>query len=212
MPKPNQPRPEASQEVAKPVIASPRQHRNPLPVLALLALNGIAAAAVWQALERPIETTPIKGARVNISGDRPSSVDSGTLLQGSRTLAELPETARRPLFSVTRRPWVEKPKPKPEDAVARVAVPPPRAPVYPANQLQLIGVMQANRSAVARVLIRAGGDAQGTWVQVGESIQGWKVRDVSSDSATIESRGERAELVMDTALPPPPPQPQQPRR
>ena len=70
--------------------------------------------------------------------------------------------------------------------------------------------MQANRSAVARVLIRAGGDAQGTWVQVGESIQGWKVRDVSSDSATIESRGERAELVMDTALPPP--QPQQPRR
>lgn len=213
MPKFDQPHQDGSHDVAKPVIALSGKHRNPLPLLGLLALNGLASAAVWQALDRPIDITPIKGARINNSTDRPSSTDPGALLSPPRTVADLPETARRPLFSATRRPWVEKPTPKLEDAVVKVAAPPPRAPVYPANQLQLIGVMQANRSSVARVLIRAGGDAQGTWVQVGESIHGWRVRDVSSDSATIESRGERAELMMDAApTPQPTPPQQQPRR
>jgi hypothetical protein len=181
------------------VVAPPPQRRNPLPVLALLALNGLAGVAVWQSMERPIDTAPIKGLGVNVPLATPSTSDLVPLPR-PRSVAELPETARRPLFSMTRRPWAEKPKARPEDPVVKVTVPPaPPPPVFPASQLQLVGVIQATRNNPARVLIRVAGDSLGTWVQMGESIRGWKLRDVTSDSAILEARGEPVELLLDAA-------------
>ena len=194
------------------VVAAPVMRRNPWPILALLALNGVAAAAIWRATTQTIETAPIKSAAQAVPMALPAAADTAKA-PAPRSLAELPETARRPLFSATRRPWVEKPKPKPEDPVVKVAAP-PLPPAFPISQLQLVGVLQGNANNSARVLIRDAGDAQGTWVQLGESIRGWKIREVSSDSAVIETRGERAELVMDAAAIAPPPlsAPSQPLR
>jgi hypothetical protein len=166
----------------------------------LLAANCAAGAGLWYALEQPINAAPIMVASSPVTGDRVANIDPGTLLPRARTVADLPETAKRPLFAANRRPWVEKPKPEIEPvkvAATPVAVVPP----YPVEQLLLVGVMQANRNKAARVLIRAGTDTQGTWVQVGESIRGWKLREVTSDSAIIETRGARAALSMDWTAP-----------
>ncbi len=179
-------------------LATPTTRRNPWPILALLALNGLAAAGLWQAMERPIDTAPIKATSANATVERSSSAGPDTLIPGARSLADLPETARRPLFSASRRPWVE--TPKPPEPVTNVATPPPVVvPAYPANQLQLIGV-QGHRNNAARALIRVGSESQGTWLRVGESIRGWKLREVTSDSSVIlETRGEQVELVTDDA-------------
>jgi hypothetical protein len=187
------------------------QRRSPLPIIALLALNGLAGVGVWQAMERPVDTTPIKGPGHTAALPRLTSADPGGLIPIPRSAADLPETARRPLFSASRRPWVE--RPKPEVAAVKVVAPPPVvAPPYPANQLQLIGVNPGNRNFAPRALIRAGNETQGTWVQVGESIRGWKLREVpSANSAIFETRGEQVELVTDTAAPVSQ-NPQQPRR
>jgi Type II secretion system protein C len=194
-----------------PVISAQSKRRSPLPVLALLALNGLAGIGVWQALERPVDTTPIKGPGQTAAPPRLTSADPGGLIPIPRSVADLPETARRPLFSASRRPWVE--KPKPEVAAVKVVAPPPVVvPPYPANQLRLIGVIQSNSTAVSAV-IRVGSDSEGTLVRVGESIRGWKLREVNSDSAIIETRGERVELITESALPVGPnSQPQLPRR
>jgi hypothetical protein len=172
------------------------KRRSLTPLLVLLTLNGIAGAGVWHAMKRPIEITPIIGPDSPATLERQSIVP-GPRLPGQRNVAELPETARRPLFSASRRPWVE--KPKPETAVVKVIAPPAVvAPPYPANQLQLKGVNPGNRNFPARALIRAGNETTGTWVQVGESVRGWKLRELPTlDSAIIETRGERVELVTD---------------
>jgi predicted lipoprotein len=203
---PNKPR-------VSPVISPPAVRRSVWPMLTLLAANALAGVGVWYAMEQPINTAPITGAAGSVPGDRVTTIDPGSLLPRVRSTADLPETAKRPLFAANRRPWVEKPKPEIEpvkvSAPAAAVVPP-----YPANQLQLVGVMEASRTRAARGLIRAGSDPQGTWVQVGESIRGWKLREVTSDSAIIETRGERASLSMDwsatTGQPQQLQQPQQP--
>jgi hypothetical protein len=191
--------PMATGPLVSPVTSIQTKRRSPLLMLALLALNGLAGAGVWHALGRPIDTAPIKAPDARATWERSSSTDPGTLAPGPRSVADLPETTRRPLFSANRRPWVEKPKtPEP---VVKVATPQPQvaAPPYPPNQFQLIGVNTGNRNFTARALIRAGNEAQGTWVQVGESIRGWKLRQVTNDSSVIlETRGEQVELVTDT--------------
>jgi hypothetical protein len=179
-----------------PVVAAPARRRSLLPILALLALNGAAGIAVWQSMGLPIDTSAIKPSAAPPQAERPALIDSGSLAPRRRPVAELPETARRPLFSVNRRPWVEKPKPQPAEAPVKVE--PPPVPAYPANQLQLVGIMQGTPNNAARALIRVGNDAQGSWIKVGESIKGWKLREVTSgDSAVIETWGQRAELVLE---------------
>jgi hypothetical protein len=185
-----------SSPVTSPISSQQATRRSLLPIVALLALNGMAGVAVWHAMERPIETAAIQAPAAKSTGDRSPPTDSAPVLPGPRTIEDLPETARRPLFSVTRRPWVEKTKP-PEVAAVKVAAPAPvLAPPYPADQLQLFGINPGNRNFAARALIRAGNETQGTWVQIGESIRGWTLREVPNDStAILEARGERVELV-----------------
>jgi predicted lipoprotein len=201
--------------VVSPVILSldrQQNRRSAWPIVGLLALNGFAAVAVWQAQERPIDTTPITRPGAIAASDRPLTTDTGFVIPGPRSVADLPETAGRPLFSPSRRPWVEKPKPE-AAAVTVVAAPPVVVPPFPANQLRLIGVVPGNRNNAARALIRVGNDTQATSVQIGESIRGWKLRDVTSDTAIMETRGERVELVTDTTTPvSQSPQSPQPRR
>jgi hypothetical protein len=179
-----------------PLIAPPARHRSLLPILALLALNGAVGLAAWQSMGLPIDITAIKPTVAAAPADRPAAADPGSLVPRRRPAAELPETARRPLFAANRRPWVEKSKPQPVEAPVKVAAPP--APAYPANQLQLVGILQGTRNNAARALIRAGGDSQGSWIKVGESIKGWKLREVTSgDVAVIETGGQRAELGLE---------------
>jgi hypothetical protein len=179
-----------------PLIAAPARRRSPLPILALLTLNGAVGLAAWQSMGWPIDISAIKPTGAPATADRPTAADPGSLVPRRRPVTELPETARRPLFAATRRPWVEKPKPQPVEAPVKVEAPP--VPAYPANQLQLVGILQGTPNNAARALIRAGGDAQGSWIKVGESIKGWKLREVTSgDSAVIETRGQRAELVLE---------------
>jgi Type II secretion system protein C len=207
--------PPAVSAVVPPVISLPDRRQNSRsawPIIGLLALNGLAGVGVWQALERPIDTAPITRPGAIAATDRPLAPDASLVIPGPRAVADLPETARRPLFSASRRPWVE--KPKPEVAAVKVVAPSPVVlPPYPANQLRLTGVVPGNRSRTARALIRVGTDTQATSVQVGESIRGWTLREVTLDTAIIETRGERIELVTDAATPVSQnPQPPQPRR
>jgi hypothetical protein len=188
--------------LTSPVISPQATRRSLLLIVALLAMNGMAGIGVWQAKERPIETAAIKAPAIKATGDRATPTDTAPVLPGPRTVQDLPETARRPLFSADRRPWVEKPKP-PEIAAVKVVAPPPVvAPPYPADQLQLFGVNPGNRNFAARALIRAGNETQGTWVQIGESIRGWTLREVPNDSsAIIEARSQRVELVTEANRP-----------
>ena len=188
-----------------PVIAASARRRSLVSILALLALNGAVGLAAWQLMGLPIDIAAIKPSVAPAAADRPTAADPGSLVPRRRPVAELPETARRPLFAANRRPWVEKPKPQPVEAPVKVEAPP--VPAYPANQLQLVGILQGTPNNAARALIRPGGDAQGSWIKIGESIKGWKLREVTSgDSAVIETRGgQSAELTLErpTAEPKP---------
>lgn len=94
------------------------------------------------------------------------------------------EILRRPLFAASRRP--------PDLAAAQpVSEPPAPAPAAepsaPPN-FRLSGVMIRKKSSRA-LIVPADGSAS-AWLAVGESIEGWKVRSITTSSVRLEGGGQ----------------------
>ncbi len=159
-----------------------------VPYLSLVAA-GLGFLNWWQA-NTPIDTTPI--VPIENADTAPIAELSPARVQTDlRSLSELSETTRRPLFRSDRKPpassTIEKSAPAPEAAVAA-------APAS-ADTLRLIGMMRSGNAA-GRALIRVAGLPNAAWVEVGGEVGGWTVGKIEADRVLIERNGDRAELKL----------------
>src|SRR5262245_4031852 len=91
----------------------------------------------------------------------------------------------QPIFFKTRTPYVAPPPPPPPVAV----IP---APIIADPGLVLGGIVM-NRD-VRKIYIFSKGEAQGTWVNEGETFKGWMVQTVDSKSAKLQQQDRTIEL------------------
>lgn len=155
------------------------------PVLAL-AVAGLGFANL-RLMDFKVDTSPVVPAAASTAGAGQASKELA-LAPPARTIGEFPQTATRPVFFADRK-VPEKPKPKQVVAEVREAAPPPAPPPEP---LQLFGIMGAGSGK--RALVRTATDPQGTWLAVGEEYRGWQLREITTDNAIVEARGQRSEL------------------
>jgi hypothetical protein len=103
-----------------------------------------------------------------------------------RPLSEFGEIVRRPLFTTTRRPYV------PAEPTQRAAEPAPAVPTRPPPNVRLVGVVID--AAKKRALLRTPEQPRGRWVEEGDTIDGWLLRNVEADAAVVALGGETHEL------------------
>ena len=156
---------------------------------ALIAAACLLGYINWRVSALSIDQTPIiaKGAAQGVAA-KPSDTSSPD--EPVHQAMDYPNTAQRPLFFANRR-IPEKPKPKPQPQAAAAEV---QAPLPSLEPLTLIGIRGDGRDW--QVLVRTAGNTQGTWLSVGDQFRGWSVREVSTDNAIVEGRGQRAELKL----------------
>ncbi len=157
-----------------------RRRRRWGPVLLLAMAAAGAAAATWHALVVEIDTSPIAPGQPERLAQPDDGASSAAPRAGGK-LDDFPQTTARPLFSASRRPPV-KPQPKP------VPQPPPELP----EGLRLVGLME-NGPGDIRALVRAG-QAQGSWLSVGDRVEGWTVSRIDKDGLVLEAGTHRHEL------------------
>ena len=167
------------------------------PVLRCLLLLCLVAAlgfANWKLAELPIDISPSSPDKA--AGAQTAEPAAGTedTNPAPRPLAELQETVARPLFHPSRRLYVAAAEKAPElvaDAAPEVAELAASAP----SRLMLVGLMRVPGGS-QRALIRAEGQAFGTWVSLGEEIDGWRLASVEDNRVTIEKSGGKVELLL----------------
>ena len=166
---------------------SERNNSLMFPVLAL-AVAGLGYAN-YRLLDFKVDVSPAFPAAAAAPGTGLAPKEL-SLAPPAHAIGEFPLTATRPVFFADRK-VPEKPKPKPTVAeVKDVVAPPPSAP--PPEPLQLVGIMGAGSSK--RALVRTAADPQGTWLAIGDEYRGWQLREIATDNAIVEARGQRSEL------------------
>ncbi len=111
---------------------------------------------------------------------------------GEQKLAFYPQTLARPLFRADRRLPVE-PEITNTEPVEQAASPKRSSPLL--GDLELVGIMLQG-SGGGRALIRAGGVASGTWIEIGHTLDGWRLIEVEPGSIVFESDGEKRRLTL----------------
>lgn len=148
-------------------------------LVAVAAALGYANHSVAQLA---IDVSPIAAPSVAAAPPpAPSTADVGDAAPAS--VADLPETTRRPLFYADRR------MPKPEEKPTL----PPAAAQGPPDLLRLVGI--ASIGGNSKVLLRNGNES-GKWMSIGEEFRGWQLKQVSHDSVIMQARGRVAELKL----------------
>jgi hypothetical protein len=153
-----------------------------IAVSALLAVNGALGVSAWKLATAP--TVDIEIPAPIQPTTKPSAFVSTPLV--SDAAAEDPILAR-PIFDPTRRPFVASPPPPPPPQ----APPPPAAPVV---MPLLDGVILTE--STRKALIRLAGEADGSWLQVGELAGRWKVARIEPSLVELEVEGQRFELPL----------------
>lgn len=157
-------------------------------IIVLMLVVGALAYLNWEILSQAIDITPLS-VQANLGAtNQPSEGDELLAPPPARSRSDFAQTLSRPLFTANRRPVEKKPKVVTNDTRIQMA-----ARDSAAEKFQLIGVYQ-DQGEKGRALIRSGPSAQGTWMSVGEDIEGWRLREVRNDVAVIETGGRRREL------------------
>jgi hypothetical protein len=143
----------------------------------LLLLGGAVAAlglTNWWVLTLEPGGSPAAGAS---PASFTASMPTAARPREERPLSDFAEIVGRPLFAATRRPYV------PAEAPAARAEPAPAEPSRPPPNVRLIGiVIDAGKR---RALLRTPEQPRGRWVEEGETIEGWQVRQVQADAAIL---------------------------
>ncbi len=159
--------------------------------LALLATVVGLGYLDWSILGSSPEISPI-AARDTAGNPGPVLMpDEAAIIPVARSIGEFQQTKSRPLFFANRRP-VDR---TPSKIAAAAPKPAKIVPLYPLEQLQLIGIVRTGKDS-ARALIRAGTDGQGAWVSIGDQVRGWKLQEVNDEIAVLESNGQRGEVKL----------------
>ncbi len=153
--------------------------RPQLVTFGLLALLGASAFANYKLAYLPVDTspTPVTGeaAPLAVAPDHEAVSDKPQL-------ADLRETTARPLFHASRRPRTEQLPPEP----AATPAPEPTPESVKPSQISLVGLIKAP-GIRPRALLRSEGRSLGTWVGVGEAIDGWTLADIGDGIVTLQS-------------------------
>lgn len=163
---------------------------------ALLVAFGIAALAVlnWHVLTMPIDVSP---AAIPTGTDASFPVpDEGTHALSEATAeraTSFPQTLARPLFRADRRPR-DRTRP---DATASLRTSSVRAQVPPPN-VELVGIIKEGGST-GRALIRSGDEPTGIWVEVGHTLQGWRLSRIDARGIVLEADGRQVQLSLNPA-------------
>ena len=157
-------------------------------IAALALVAGALGYLNWVLWSRPIDISAI----VSEATTQPETAKSdlaSTSLAHPQPPGDLSQTTARPLFSANRRP------PDPKNVEVAQAVPVSARPVTPPEQFQLMGIISAGQEP-KKALIRLNNDPQGTWLPVGDALQGWRIQSITDDMAIIETEGRQYELHM----------------
>jgi hypothetical protein len=175
-------------------------------ILLVTITLGAAAIANYLLYTNPPATAPL-APPVAIGPAGSASVVS----EGKRPASELllVQSQIRPLFTPTRRKWVEPVQPAPvlPDAalpLAQAEPPPILEPVVaetPPPQVTLIGIEKTPLSAKA--LLLKTGTAEALWVKNGETLEGWAVKVIDAGSVEVALGDRRIRLELYPPLPVP---------
>jgi len=144
-------------------------------VLALVTATVMLGWLNWRLLGfEPDASSGVDG--VASVGPRAAPAASARLPE-DRPLADFAEISRRPLFTITRRPFVA------SEATS--------APTAPAD-IKLMGI--AIEDGKKRALLRTAGQPRGRWIAEGDTVDGWQLRSVRNDAATVSSDQATHEL------------------
>lgn len=168
-----------------------RHNRTGLGTLSFLAFAG-AGVLTWYALNMPIDITPV----ANTDAPRPVAGEIAAKAAPSVPIEALPnfaETLARPLFAPQRRPDPPVADKPPEKVPEQVAEAQPAEVAPSVAGLRLVGMMQTGPSA-HRAMIRAGEKGAGSWMAVGDEIEGWRLSSIEKDRVRLEHDGQSAEL------------------
>lgn len=163
--------------------------------LALLAAVAGLGYLNWRVWDYVPDTSPINARATAATTPVAVTADEASLAPAARSAAEFPQTRSRPIFFASRRP-VDRTPPK---VAAAPVKPAPVVPLFPLDQLQLVGIVRTGQDT-ARALIRVGADGQGNWVGVGDQVRGWKLQEIKDDNAVLESNGQRGEVRLYAAV------------
>ncbi len=162
----------------KPAAGSPVSSIAINSVLAAITLGLIALN--WSILNWSIDISPVtpESQAIGVQQTRQPTSPQSTK---SRPESNLAEALGRPLFNPERRPHVAQ-----ETA---------RAPARPINTMQppleaqFVG-LTSTAAKGKRILIRLPTERDGVWLAVGDSLSGWKLRDIRADDVVFENSGQ----------------------
>jgi hypothetical protein len=172
---------------------------NPLAAWTAAALVVVTGLAILNGLasNSGVDVSPI---RVASSGgdDRAAVPSSSTRAPKISTQADYTETLKRPLFTPTRRPFDPAKNKPPEPTPVNAPAPVPQAPAAPPPSLQvkLVGYT-ASPQRGKRALVRTANERVGTWISIGDQVDGWRLRDLNADRATFELGSQRQVLLFE---------------
>jgi hypothetical protein len=164
------------------------------------------AAANYFIHANPPATEPLAPVAA-VSQEIAAADISGEKLASSELL--LVHTQTRPLFSPTRRKWVEPAQPvpaAPPSAAPPVPAEPPRLPQpaaaeTPPPEVALIGIEMTPSGSKALLLKAGASDA--LWFKSGEKLEGWAVQKIDAGSVEITLGGRKIKLELYPPLPAP---------
>jgi hypothetical protein len=161
---------------------------------ALVAVMGLATLN-WHVSNSGVDISPLSVASPR--GDEraaPPSTSSPTPKPAAQS--DYTETLKRPLFTPTRRPFepVKPNPPEPNPAKTPDIIPLAQPPTL---QVKLVGYT-ASPQRGKRALVRTANERVGTWMSIGDQVDGWRLRELSADRATFEYGTQRQELLLET--------------
>jgi hypothetical protein len=70
------------------------------------------------------------------------------------------------------------------------------------DPILLVGIIHSS-NGVAQALLRAGNGSDGKWLSVGDTIKGWRIKEIAARGAVVETEGETMQLELNHRNEPP---------
>jgi len=160
-------------------------------ILSLAAFAAICLTAAIVLIIRPIETAAVAPFQNTL---RASALLQTTLPSRILTPIRTSAIVARPLFAKSRLPFQPEAALPSAQPVEPPSAPEPQLPIVAAETLVLKGVFL--HSKTARALIASASNPDGTWLEAGAEIEGWKLQHIERELVRLGQAGHAAELKL----------------
>ena len=162
-------------------------------ILGLAAFAAICLTAAIVLMIRPIETAAVAPFQNTL---HPSALQQTTV--PSRIVFPVRTSAivARPLFAKSRRPFQPEAAIAPAPPIEPPSAPEAQLPIMAAETLVLKGVFL--HATTARALIASASNPDGTWLEAGAEIEGWKLQHIEREMVRLGRASHSTELKLYT--------------